>query len=103
MLAEQYAEDRYLRASFSGGALFDLTNEARSAEVRYVCMERASRVVILSIAEVATCSYVIVVGVPSLCQHPLFMANVRPSVVCFACCLPCICCHDTHAALHLLP
>lgn len=67
----------FLREVYVDGDKCDLTGDARRAEVRYVCQEESSTVSIVSITEVVTCSYIVVVSAPKLCKHPFFSRKVR--------------------------
>jgi hypothetical protein len=68
----------FLQEEYANGDLCDLTGDARRAAVRYVCQEESSTVSIISITEVVTCSYIVVVSSPQLCKHPFFSRQVRP-------------------------
>ena len=63
---------KYVSHHFSSGDLCELTEEERSAEVRYFCSDTAQDTVVSSIRESSTCNYMLTIKTPVLCKHPAF-------------------------------
>jgi hypothetical protein len=72
------AAEPYLQDLYSEGDVCDLTGKRRQAHVRYVCREDSESPKIGTITEVATCEYVITVGLAQLCENSRF-SNKAPS------------------------
>ena len=66
-----------------------------------MCMEDADVPFFKSITEVATCQYAVVIGVPKLCDHPLFNFKVCLTYVCvrYNCALHVTCAPDITLSL----
>ena len=62
---------------YDGGEPCDITGQARSTEVRFVCAADAKDA-IASIREAATCRYTLVFATPRLCAHPGFVTPEAP-------------------------
>lgn len=65
-------EESYLGIIYRNGDPCDLTGESRQTEIRFRCNEDTQISRIASIAEVATCQYMLIVETDSLCSHPAF-------------------------------
>jgi len=61
---------------FEGGSECDVEAAVgtvrRSAELRYACLAGSEKADILSVRELHSCNYQVVVTTPLLCQHPAF-------------------------------
>jgi len=73
-------ESAYISETYVDGDVCTLTGKPRTTEIRYRCGEgeRASWGFIVSLTEVETCSYQIVLEVSEVCQHPSFKIEKDP-------------------------
>jgi len=79
-------ETPYYSVVMSNGTPCDLSNgKFRSTTVLYIC-HPSSHSEILSIKEVTTCEYELVVLTPNLCKNPLYIVKAKPvhSIQCHA-------------------
>lgn len=65
-------DQRYLVQRLDGGTICDLTNRPRTIEVQYHCNPNALGDRISYIKEVTTCTYLMVVHTPRLCEEVTF-------------------------------
>ena len=76
-----------IELSMSNGSPCDIrNNKPRETIVKYVCAPKSPRAELLSVQEIATCSYIAIASVPSLCRHPDFAPTERQetSIFCVA-------------------
>ncbi|KAK5657197.1 hypothetical protein OQA88_3255 [Cercophora sp. LCS_1] len=66
-------DQRYLVQRMDGGTICDLTGRPRTIEVQYHCSPGASRDRIGWVKEVTTCTYLMVVHTPRLCNDVAFL------------------------------
>ncbi|KAI6207872.1 hypothetical protein M3Y96_00055000 [Aphelenchoides besseyi] len=75
----------YYPVVYTYGSHCDLSGTYRKATVLYVCAQDSIRSV-LSIDEIKTCEYEIVIAIKELCSHPSFKTNKAPEneIQCFS-------------------
>eukprot|EP01095_Lingulamoeba_sp_RSL-Kostka_P005868 TRINITY_DN1784_c1_g1_i1.p1 TRINITY_DN1784_c1_g1~~TRINITY_DN1784_c1_g1_i1.p1 ORF type:complete len:273 (+),score=69.41 TRINITY_DN1784_c1_g1_i1:180-998(+) len=61
----------YYAEYFSGGDICDLTNEPRTSEIRYFCLDQ-KKTFISDVTEPKSCSYIIYVNLSTLCSTNMF-------------------------------
>jgi protein OS-9 len=66
-------DQRYLVQRLDGGTICDLTGRERTIEVQYHCLPNAQADRIGWIKEVTTCTYLMVINTPRLCQDVAFL------------------------------
>ena len=79
-------ERNAIEISMVDGTPCDIKNDKpREVIVKYICALN-SRAELLSVQEIATCSYIAIASVPSLCRHPDFVPSERQetSIFCVA-------------------
>jgi hypothetical protein len=74
----------YLQDTYTNGEYCNMAGKPRHTQVRFVCQEKLPNMAILSYAETSTCEYLVVVSVPSLCQHHAFSDKVWSSPPCLS-------------------
>lgn len=64
----------YHRHLYTNGSICDLTAKPRTAEARFTCGRRSSPEIV-SVDELESCTYLLIIEVPSLCSHPTFVVS----------------------------
>eukprot|EP01095_Lingulamoeba_sp_RSL-Kostka_P002325 TRINITY_DN13178_c0_g1_i1.p1 TRINITY_DN13178_c0_g1~~TRINITY_DN13178_c0_g1_i1.p1 ORF type:complete len:287 (+),score=48.97 TRINITY_DN13178_c0_g1_i1:136-996(+) len=77
-------ENIYYSEYLSDGDICDLTNEPRTAEIRYVCFD-TKRSYIYDVIEPEPCSYIVIVNISSLCSTSLFNQDSGSSMRSVSC------------------
>lgn len=81
---EYNGESYYLKQNIGHGTMCEIIGQRRSAEVHFVCAPEHEEG-IMSIGEMRTCHYKVVVNSPELCKIPIFRPAEEPPAEIISC------------------